>query len=59
MQNNEDVEILVATVTLARSIEETESAGFIFDEEKEELFCSVCGAVDGSNNDNSACICKI
>ena len=53
MQRNDDVEIVVAKVTLARSIKEIESAGFIFDEKKEELFCSICGTVDSGNNDNS------
>ena len=51
---NEDIEILIAKVTLARSVKEIESAGFTFDEEKEELSCSVCGTVDSNNDDNSS-----
>ncbi|CAB4009077.1 Hypothetical predicted protein [Paramuricea clavata] len=49
---NENIEILIAKATLARSIKE--SAGFTFDEEKEELSCSVCGTVDSNNDDNSS-----
>ena len=53
MQSNDNVEILVAKVTLTRSIKDIESVGFIFDEKKEEVFCSICGTVDSGNDDNS------
>jgi hypothetical protein len=54
MSMNEDIETLIAKVTLARSVKEIESAGFTFDEEKEELSCSVCSTVDTNNDDNSS-----
>ena len=41
VETNEELEMLVAKVTLARSLRDIESAGFKSDEEK-ELFCSVC-----------------
>ena len=51
---SEDIETLIAKVTLARSVKEIESAGFTFDEEKEESSCSVCSTVDTINDDNSS-----
>ena len=38
-----------ATVCLARSLKDIESVGFTYNEEKEELPCSVCTTTEGSH----------
>ena len=46
---NEEMETLDATVCLARSLKDIESVGFTYNEEKEELRCSVCTTTEGSH----------
>ena len=47
---NEEKEILLAKVTLARSVCDLEMAGFMYSMEKNELSCSVCKV--GQSDDN-------
>ena len=53
---DEDMDTLLAKVTLARSMVELESTGFLYDSNKNELRCSVCAVPQSTPEEDLASI---